>query len=202
MKRTLIWLLLIGSCIQLNAQQFPSNIWHEGKVITIESDTLKGLVKYNLDLNVVQVERKQKIITISAQKLYYFEIFDQTVDNFRYFYALPFANDSNYETPMIFEVLHEGKMSLLTRERIVTETVSQYSYYSPNYVSREMLAYDFYFLREKGQLKKYNQKKNELESSFMRDRSDQVKNFIKKNKLKYDKKADLVRIVYFYNTLI
>jgi len=202
MNKTLIWIFLSILSVPIYAQQFPSEIWHKGKVVSIESDTLKGNVKYNLQLDIVQVERNDKIITISAQKIYYFEIFDETVDNFRYFYSLPFGNDRNYETPTIFEVLHEGKMSLLTRERVITETVSQYSYYSPNYVSREKLAYDFFFLREKGKLKKYTQKKNELETEFMRDKADQIKKFIKKNKLKYDKKADLVRIVYFYNTLI
>ena len=202
MRRLILWILFTVSCSALYAQQFPSQLWHDGKIVTINGDTLKGLVKYNLDLNVVQLERKKKIITISAQKLYYFEIFDATVDNFRYFYALPFANDQNYETPMIFEVLHEGKMSLLTREKIVTETVTQYSYYSPNQVLAETLDYDYYFLKEQGKLRRYNQRKHELEKMFMRDKSDQVRKFIKKNRLKYDRKADLVRIVYYYNTLI
>jgi hypothetical protein len=187
----------------VQAQQFPSTIWHSGKMVTIEGDTLKGLIKYNLDLDLIQIQvRNGRLKTYSAKKLYYFEIFDETVDNFRYFYSLPFAQDSNYEVPMLFEVIHEGKMSLLSREKIVTETFSQYSYYSPSYVTRQTLGYDFYFLKEGSVLKQYFAKKNELESVFMKDRANEVSEFIKANRLEVDEKADLLRIVYFYNSLI
>ena len=187
----------------VNAQQFPSAVWHAGKLVTVEDDTIEGDIKYNLDLDLIQINTKSnKIYTLSAKKLHYFEIFDETVDNFRYFYSLPFAKDSNYEVPMLFEVIHEGKMSLLSREKVVTETVTQYSYYSPYNVTRQTLGYDFYFLRQGSVLKQYFGKKNELETVFMRDRAKEVGAFIKKNRLSVDRKGDLLRIVYFYNSMI
>ena len=195
------------------AQEFPSELWHDGKVVLTNEDTIRGKVKYDLQNDVVQVNIQNVLKTYSARKLLYFEIFDKTINNYRYFYSIPYNVQSDYKVPMLFEVLYEGKLSLLCREEIVKESMpnSGYSpyyynvpYYNPAYGSggtRTRLAYKFYFMDDKGNITDYSMKKSDLLSKFD-GKQKEIKQYMKKNNLKYDRMRDLVRITAYYNALL
>jgi len=185
------------------AQDFPSEMLHEGKVTLVNGDTLSGKIKYDLENDLIQIVYKGTIQTYSARKLLYFTIFDESVDMFRTFYSIPYEIEPNYERPLLFEVLFEGQLSLLAREQIITETVPQYSYAyrSSLNMTRTKLAYEFYFLDQKGNFIKYELKKPQL-YELMSRKEPQIKNYIKKNKLKTDSRRDLVRITAYYNALL
>jgi hypothetical protein len=197
----LVSILLLS--LQVSAQNFPSDIWHEGKVVLIDNQELKGLVKYDLETDIVQVNDEKTISTFSSKKILYFEIFDESVDSYRQFYALPFTVSPGYKTPILFEVLHEGRpLSLLAREAVTTETVPQYSYYwgRNNFYSRYKLIYEFYFFSEKMGIRRYTMKKREL-LDLMGRKSSEVRKFINDNNLRVDRRRDLERITAYYNSL-
>ena len=203
MRNVFLFIVFACSCTISVAQEFPSEIFHEGKVILSTEDTIKGQIKYNFQNDLIEVITGNVVQTLTARKIVNFTIFDKTVDMFRTFYSVPFNREPNYKVPMLFEVLFEGKLSLLARETIIQETVPQYSYYyrsTYNY-TRKLLSYEYYFLPQKGNFTKYNLKKFEL-FELMKDREPQIKQYIKKNNLKIDSRRDLIRIVSFYNSLI
>src|SRR5690606_38117799 len=70
----IITLFMVGSLAQ--AQDFPSQIWHQGKVFLTTGEIAEGKVKYDLEANVVQVHR-EGIETFSATTVDHFEIFDE-----------------------------------------------------------------------------------------------------------------------------
>ena len=185
------------------AQDFPSELLHEGKVTLANGDTLSGNIKYDMENDLIQIVYKGTIQTYSARKLMYFTIYDNTVDMYRTFYSIPYEIEPNYERALLFEVLYEGKLSLLAREKIVTETVPQYSYAYRSSVNmtRTKLDYEFFFLDQKGNFLKYDLKKQML-FDIMSRKEPQIKSYIKKNKLKTDSRRDLVRITAYYNALI
>jgi hypothetical protein len=203
MKGLLLFLILLIISSNAFSQEFPSELTHEGKVTLVNGDTLKGKIKYDLENDLIQIIVNGTIQTFSARKIAFFNIYDETVDMFRTFYSIPYEVQPNYEIPLLFEVLYEGRLSLLAREVIVTETVPQYSYAYRSSVNmtRTRLSYDFYFLDQKGNFKKYNLKKPEL-YEIMSRKEPQIKNYIKKNKLKTDSRRDLVRITAYYNALL
>ena len=96
------------------SQQFPSEIWHEGKAVLVSGDTIKGQIKYDFTNDLIQLNANGILRTFSARKLFYFEIFDELAGSYRYFYSLPFNMHSDYEVPILFEVLYEGKLTLLS----------------------------------------------------------------------------------------
>lgn len=197
-----LWFLLIIINVA-SAQQFPSELWYDGKMVSMEGDTVTGKVKYDFDMDMVQVMAYNQVKTFSARKILYFEIYDSKTGSYRRFYSLPFKVEPTYKTPIIFEVLYEGKLSLLCREVIVTESVPTYSYYGyhqPMYASRTRLDYVYYFFDNKGDIERYMMKRSEL-LDFMKDKSSQVKQYMKKHKLKHDNRNDLFRIVAYYNAL-
>ena len=208
MRKGLVLFLLIHLSVIAFTQDFPSELWHNGKLVLLSEDTIIGKIKYDLQNDLVQINIRNVLQTYSARKILYFEIFDESIESYRHFYALPYNVQSNYQIPLLFEVLYEGQLSLLCREEIVTESVPQYNTYPYSYYgnnsynqSRARLNYTYYFLDEKGGIKNYNMKKSEL-ITFFKKRQQQVKQYIKKNNLKHDRMRDLVRVTAYYNALL
>jgi hypothetical protein len=202
-----IALLLVGSFAQ--AQDFPSQIWHQGKIFLTSGENLSGKVKYDLEANVVQLHR-ESMETFSATSVDHFEIFDEIYGGIRTFYSLPYAVNTDYQVPIFFELLVQGEdITLLCREYITSDSrgmgrgMYHPMYMNPMYgmpmMNSSRLAFDFYFLEDSG-IKKYGQKRKEL-LEFMDDKSDEVKLFIRKNRLSHDKRGDLLRITAYYNQL-
>jgi hypothetical protein len=193
------------------AQEFPSEIWHNGKVVLLSEDTIVGQLKYDFQNDLVQVNIQNVLQTYSARKLLYFQLYDETIKTHRHFYALPYNVQANYTVPILFEALFEGKLSLLCREEIVTESMPNYNTYPYSYYSnpgnqyynqsRTRLKYTYYFLGQNGEIRMYNLKKNELMSFFPKYQQE-VKQYIKKNKLEHDSIRDLVRLTAYYNALL
>jgi hypothetical protein len=183
----------------LFAQQWPFELWHEGKIILENRDTLRGLVKYDFQQDLVQFNVKdERTEAYSARKVLYFEIFDNTVKKYRQIFALPYTNSSGYRAPVFFELLEEGKMTLLSRE--VLEYRNYTSPYYINSFTRQVLVNKYFFLDEKGNITEFTGNKSDL-LNLMGKKSDDVEKYIKANRLKYDDKYDFARIVAYYNSI-
>jgi hypothetical protein len=96
-----------------------------------------------------------------------------------------------------FELLAEGKMTLLTRESLEYRTYSSPYYYGS--YSRQVLVYRFYLLEENGNIVEFVGKKAEL-MNLMGKRAEAVEKYIKENKLKVEDRDDLAKIVTYYNS--
>lgn len=182
-------------------QQFSSEVFHKGYLVTSERDSARGKLKYDLETNSVTLIDAGKTYSFSSQKIFYFEIFDEILNNYRQFYSIPFKVNYDYKIPVFFEVVYEGKVSLLRRERIVARTVNTSSaYWAGGNMVQNVIEYSYYFLDDKGNIQFYSGRKRDL-FLYMIDKQNQVKQFIKKNKLDTDSAADLVRITAFYNSI-
>jgi hypothetical protein len=199
----ILTILLISLAGTVLGQEFPSRIWHEGYLVTSKEDTVRGMVKYDMDTDIVQVRiNDQQVKTFSSKQILYFEIYDKTVKNYRQFYALPFQVRVNFKTQSLFEVLYEGPLTLLVKEKIITvsDPYNQ-AYINGPVVSREKLSYSYYFIDQKGKMMEYTSgKRNDL-LDIMKKKAPKVKEYIKHNKLRTDRMRDIVRITAFYNSL-
>ena len=183
----------------VQGQQWPFELWHEGKIVLESGDTLRGLVKYDFMQDLVQYNlNDKKTEAFSARKVLYFEIFDNSVRKYRQIFALPFTNSSGYRAPVFFELLEEGKMTLLSREILEYRTNTS-PYYLGSF-SRQVLVNKYFFLDEKGNITEFTGNKSDL-LNLMGKKSDDVEKYIKTNKLKYDDKYDFARIVAYYNSI-
>ena len=192
-------LVILFFCQNALAQKFPSDLWHEGKIVLVEGDTLRGSVKYDLQQDLVQYGvANERTTAFSARKVLFFEIFDNSVRRYRQFFSLPFTTTSGYKAPVFFELLEEGKMTLLSRESVEYRTYNS-PYYMGSY-SRLVLVHKYYFLDDKGEIAEFVGNKNDL-LHMMKNKSDEVEKYIKANKLRHDDKNDFTRIVAYYNSL-
>lgn len=204
MKIAAVTILLL-TFYAASGQEFSSRLWHEGWLVTMSGDTLKGEIKYDMPTNAVQllvtVKNQRKILTYSSKKVMYFRIFDKLLKDYRQFYSIPYKIRSDYKAPVIFDVLYEGPMTLLTRERIVVENDPYQSFtYGAGVASIERLVFTYYFVDKSGKIVLYEGGKGEIFEIFSKH-EDKVREYIRENRLQVDEMRDLVRITAFYNSL-
>ena len=196
--RVLVIILFSLVCVTAKAQEWAFELWHDGKMVLTTGDTLKGLIKYDLQQDLVQYNNKKgNIQAYTARKVLFFEIFDNTIDQYRQFYALPYDASTGYRAPVFFELLAEGKMTLLTRESLEYRSYSSPYYYGS--YSRLVLVYKYYLLEENGTIVEFVGKKAEL-MTLMGKRANAVEDYIKQNKLKIDDRDDFAKIIAYYNS--
>jgi len=198
MKACLVWVVC---CVNVMAygQQFPFEYWHDGKIVLETGDTLKGSIKYDLQNDLVQFAKSGKLESFTARKLTYFEIFDQTSRHYRHFYSIPHTTSGAYKAPVIFELLAEGRMTLLCRESVEYRSYSN-SFYSYGTSSRLIMIYNYYLLKEDGSIEPFVGKRNDL-IRLMGKQGPQVEKYIKVNKLDINDRNEFTQIIQYYNSL-
>lgn len=194
-----VWMFLFIFGSTYAQREWPSELWHEGKVVLLKGDTLIGVLKYDFRQDLLQyVVNNNKAEIYSARKVLFFEIFDETVHKYRRFYALPYSNPSGYKAPLFFELLEEGKITLLSRELLEYKTYSN-TFYGGSY-SRLVQTYFYYLLKEDGTIVDLKGNKNDF-LALMGSKGKNVEKYIRENRLDFDDKYDVAKIVAFYNTL-
>lgn len=181
------------------AQQWAFELWHEGKLVTTAGDTLKGLIKYDLQTDIIQFNypNTQKIEAFAPRKVLFFEIFDASVRQYRMFFALPYSPSGTYGVLSFFELLTEGKITLLCREALEYRTFS--SPYLYGSYSRLVLVYKYFFMDDKGQITEYSGKRADLMSRLGKYASE-VDKYMRQNRLRLDDRNDFIRIINYYNS--
>jgi hypothetical protein len=195
----IIVFLLLVSATRSQSQKFPSEFWHEGKIVLESGDTLRGNVKYDLQNDLLQLDADNKLESYTARKVLFFEIFDKTVKRYRQFYSLPYITSAQYKAPVFFELLSEGKMTLMCRESIEYRS-SPSSFYYYGSTTRLVLVYKFFLLQDNGNIDQFVGKRNDL-LELMGNKSEAVEKYIKANKLSVDDKYEFAQIVAYYNSL-
>ncbi|QHT67064.1 hypothetical protein GXP67_10595 [Rhodocytophaga rosea] len=177
------------------------DIWYKGTLVLAEGDTLDGDIHYELQSDLVQINTDNTIKTYSARQIWSFQVYDPDMMTDRRFFALPYAVESSYKVPMLFELLTEGNVSLLAREKLVTENIPQYSYWSSSrYYTRTRLSNDFFFGFENGRIRRYDGSKRDF-FYLIKEKSGDVKKFVSENRLRYSDKYDLIQIINYYNSI-
>jgi hypothetical protein len=200
LRRALFTIFIFFNC-WASAQEFPSELWHEGKVVLFEGDTLKGNLRYSQETDILEYVKinGSTAIAFSAKKVLYFEIFDRTSNRYREFYALPFAVTGDYETPIMFEVILAGDpITVLSRERIEYRVVNN-PYSMAGSYNRMELVYTYYLINKKGKIQQFQGTKKDL-IWMLKDKSSEVKKYIKANRLRMDRRSDFIRVIQYYNS--
>jgi hypothetical protein len=198
MQRALVIAFLFSSA-WLQAQDFPFEFWHEGKLMLEGGDTIKGSIKYNLQSDLLQLQLDGRIETFTARKVLSFEIFDQTVKRYRNFFTLPYSVTGGYKAPVFFELLVEGKLTVLCREALEYRTYSSFYYYGT--YSRLVLVTKYFLLDEDGSIIEFDGKKNDW-LYLMGKQGEDIQKYSRTNRLSFDEKYELAKIITYYNSLV
>jgi hypothetical protein len=199
MKKFFFCLAFLSVSVCATAQ-WSFEVWHEGKIVLETGDTLRGQVKYDLQQDLIQfTDKKGTVEAFTARKVLFCEIFDKLDGQYRQFYSLPYNTTSGYRTPIFFELIGEGKLTVLCRERLETQNSSSPYYYGSTY-SRTVLVNKYYLLKENGDIIDFSTRKADF-MQLLGKHADHLNDYMKDNKLKLDDKQDLSKIIKYYNSL-
>jgi len=182
------------------SQDFPFEYWHEGKAVLISGDTVRGKIKYDPQNDIIQVETAARFESYTSRKVVFYEIFDQKLNNYRQFVALPYSANGGYKTPVFFELLTEGTITLLSREYLEYRTSNTGFYYYGN-ASRLVLVYRYFLLKDNGNVVPIDSRKTDF-LELMDSHADEVRKYIKSNRLNLERKSDIGRAIAYYNQLV
>lgn len=197
-----IGLILFSSNVLFSQRTLSTDVWHDGLIVTNENDTIQGLIKYNLETGVVQYTDGRRINeAFTAKTLVFFQIQDKLLDATRRFYSLPYSMIGNYESLQLFEVLIEGKLNLLAREK--REVINKSDYYWGYYYTygQEVLKPEYYLLLQTGRITSFSGKKRDFLDFVGPKKAVLMKEFINEDGLNTNKRADLAKIITYYNIL-
>ncbi len=196
--RLFLTLLIVLAAQVAPAQRFASDLWHAGKMVLDTGDTLRGNLKYDMTADILQLQIEKRLESYTARKVLFFEIFDETVSRYRIFYSLPYAQAGLYKAPVFFELLQEGKLTVLCRESIEYRTTSSPYFYGS--YSRLVEVNKYFILKEDGTITEYRGRKNDW-YDLMPNKKSEVERFAKDNRLSLEEKYELSRVIEYYNSL-
>jgi hypothetical protein len=204
-------LLSLISFVEGLSQNFPQDSWYPGKVTLETGEEKQGVIKYDLDANLIQLEWENKIETYHASQFSTFSIYMKEEDLYRDFYVLPHANKSGYKRPTIFELIVEGEMSLLAREYIATRNMNAnngfmgspwgggINPYAPNMTQR-FLAFKLFLVDNQARVRALTTNRKEVIAAFG-EHQKEIKRYIKSQKLKTESLVDMAQLVNYFNKL-
>lgn len=221
-QRLIMCVFLVGVVLQTNAQNFPSEQWYVGGVTLNDNSMRRGQVKYDLERDLVQVKIDGRTETYSPQQVVSFQLQVGITSKgreakkpefiHRVFFSLPYANSAGYKRLSFFEVVVEGKATLLAREYIATvsannaQRVNRWSGRTgswnrqPQNLSRNILAHKMYLGSLDGKITELPSKRKDL-LRLLGDHQAMLKDFVKEENLKLDRLYDVAKLFDYYNSL-
>ncbi|WP_296621169.1 hypothetical protein [Marivirga sp.] len=201
----IITILFIFFAPSGQSQDLPQNMWHPGFVVLDTEDTLKGKIQYDFESNLVQFTSNKTVKTFTSQNILFFKFHCQFFKRVRSVYSIPYELKGRVKIPVFFEILEEGKITLMAREYVIIESSNRFA--NPMYRttrgfgSREILTYNYFLLTDDGTIHKFSEKRKDLYPFFGRFQRE-MEDYIKESRLKVDRQGDLVTIIKYYNGLV
>ncbi|MCC9136171.1 hypothetical protein ACFSKU_00920 [Pontibacter silvestris] len=183
--------------------------WPSGKVVLTSGDTLYGeLVLHRAEevLNVIHDDGT--ISSFSPISVEYFIAQDRPSGRPYYFRTLMWDQGRDYtdfKKPTFFEQLIEGPITLVMRESYLGKAGFQNNYNNQNYLPAngwvEDVKESYYAVLPDGEVVTLRRIRRDLNALFG-DKSKEVRKFVKKRNLEYERPHQLIAIVSFFNSLV
>lgn len=197
---TFLTLLLFLICSNSAEAQQWSRHWRSGQLALLSGDTLQGDIRYDIENDAVQIRLgDERVHSYSGKKVLYFEIEEHPRRSKRRFYSLPYQQRNDFYATRLFEVLFEGKLTLLCRpyyEHLLYDSEEELS----SGKKKNDPVYEYYFLDDDGKVHLYRPRLGRL-LSIMSSKHREIRKYMKQHHLRFDEMRDLVRITAYYNAL-
>jgi len=208
MKNARIFLLwfFLSAYVGASAQILAEGSWHKGRVVDTDGNMYGGNIKYDTQRQTVMVDLEGSIKTFNARNVKFFEFYDLKVRATRRFYSLKYAKNQNiqYESLQFFELISQGKkVTLLGTEYLETRTNVQpgWGWYGmgPTTFSYRIVT-EFYLMNNASEkIVKLNTRRKK---KFLQQMNEpRLEEFIKRNRLNINQRADMTRIIEYYDSL-
>ena len=172
--------------------------WHSGNIYLKSGHNIKNLsLRYNLYSNYLEINYNGKIKVLDVNKLEKFELVGPE-------YIKVYKSASLYQlkdTPLlgILEEMVPGHFSLVKKIDLKIKKPTYIEAFDVGSKNTKINKDSKLYISNNGNLYKIYRKKN---YTIFNNHIDQLKKFIEKNKLKFKREKDAIKILEFYNSLL
>ena len=191
-------LLFSIGCFVVYAQDsldLDTERWYEGYLVTTNGDTLRGELSYNMVTNMVKVRQRDQMRVFSSFQTFHYKLYDEVDRRWRRFFSIPYSLKNDHPTPVLFELLSEGKLSLLARERW-KNTLKNDHLQRSRYLKK-----DYFFIDRLGAIE-YTQGRRGHLLHLMSDHEDNLRRYIRTNFIDLNQERSLQMVTTYYNKLV
>lgn len=193
------YILCLGIILSGLLSEQSCSEWYEGDIHLTDKSVARGEISYCLDHDVIMLKKEDQTLTLSPMKVDSFVIFDHFLNELRSFHTLPFKELNGYSRKKFFELLYDGKISLLNREDAMMVAAEQ-GFDETSDLTEWVLIDRYYMLDEKGEVSYFSGKTNDL-LTFMKGQAILVSDYIIDQQLDVSRREDLIAVLRYYNTI-
>ena len=201
MKNCACLLLMIVVAQITQAAGFPrsSGFWCSGTVVLEDQRVIEGEINYDLKFGAIQVKRNGLVKTYTAENIAHFTLFDAVKHRERQFVAIDHTEDEGYHRKTFFEVISEGKLTILRKSKYVRKPRVTEDARAPHIYMNAVCRHQYYVFRD-NRFSEIDDFKEEI-LPLMRDQQQEVSAYIRQCKLKLKRIHEQMRVVALYNQL-
>lgn len=199
--KMLFSLTLFLSVFSVKAQEqlLPPDLWYNGEIILLDSTSVVGKVKYDFQGNTILLKSRGEVETYTPRTVLKMQFSDSTGKE-RLFIIRNFKNKKEFQMALFFEVLVKGDVNLYTREEVVYYSAGNMASQGFQSEIKRLLVYEYFFQSNSGKIYYFKPMRKYVLKVF-KEKQDEIKEYVKNNKLRYTSKKDLIEIFRYYNTL-
>lgn len=200
MKKCLILsITVLISTVQSMSSPINQGFWCPGSVTLENRQVVTGEVSYDLKFNAVQVRHDGVVRTYTAEKIAHFDLFDQVKHRNRHYVAIDHPVEEGYRRKTFFEVLTDGKMTILRKTKYVRRPRVTEDFRAPHIYLNAVCKHTYYVFND-GEFFEIDDFKEQV-LPLMSRHEDLVKDYIEQCRLKLRKVHEQMRVVHLYNQL-
>ena len=200
MKKYLVVLILVSvSITQSMSSPINAGFWCPGSVTLENQQVVSGEVSYDLKFNAVQVRHDGVVRTYTAEKVAYFDLFDQVKHRDRHYVAIDHQVYEGYQRRTFFEVLTDGDLTILRKTKYVRKPRVTEDFRAPHIYLNAVCKHTYYAFSE-GKFFEISDFKEQV-LPLMSEHEATVNHYIEQCKLKLRKVHEQMRVVHLYNQL-
>ena len=195
---SILTLICCVSLFEIEAQSIvPSmpDVWHLGELQLIDDSIIEGEFRYNLNTETVQLKEGSKVKTFNTKQVFSLTLYDQEVRGIRNILVLPYSNESGYQRAKLFELIVDGKISLLVRGYFVKWGDPQH----PMTLSKHVYIFEnMFIMNEDGVINKLLLQRTNVANQFGDQQAKLIK-YMRKEQIKLDDLPDVTKLFEYYN---
>ncbi|MEO0333979.1 MAG: hypothetical protein AAF223_20280 [Bacteroidota bacterium] len=197
----IICLLFLSITVQLvKAANLPQyGVWCTGKV-TLDNDVvLEGKISYDLKFEALQVKTGDLVRTYTAENIVDFEIFDPIKYRHRKYVAVDHSMKEGYKRKTFFEVLSDGKITVLRKSKYVRRPRVTEEFRAPHIYLNAVCRHTYYVYHQEKftEIEDFQTQVMPLMTSYQQE----VNNYVQKCRLKLKEIHEQMRVINLYNQL-
>jgi len=198
--------LLIGIvCFQLAGQaETPLNDhWKNGKITLNSGKILRGAIQYDLENEVVVLQRKGKMRAFGAQTVESFTVLDSSTGITHQYFTVPYTNESELPQLKFFRLVFDGAFTLFAREREVHRLATLTANYPMQFHPedpKKAIAMDYYVFLPDGRFEVFQRGKQNLSQllSLSEDEARKLNQFMIDSDIDLRRQTDIIRLIHHY----